>query len=183
MRLSTFRRRAPKAMQARTSTNEPQSVTTLSSDGSVASLPDWLAHDRSWALAADGAAIVVVMLNASGDVPASLIGRVGEQATVLVVGPTSVASWREESLAAGAFNCLSRATSPDDRTGLLLAAIKYETARGELRAFHQHSEQLCYELVESFGGAMEQLQVAEGKVSKTRDMLDDIRERIVRALV
>lgn len=159
-----------------------QSIQVLSPDGRPAPVPDWLESGSLWENAAD-TPIVLVVLDSRCQVPTSLIARSCDSATVLVMGPCDRRSWREESLAAGAFGCLSAATPLEDRVGLLIAAVRYEATRSEISTLRQHSDRLCFELVQSFGDAMNKLSGARDEAGRIRRALEDIQLRVLRTLV
>ena len=167
----------------RSKATDHKSVQAPAADGLPVPLPSWLDADNSWKNAAEERGISLVVLDSRSRVPTSLIARVQESAAVLVLGPRDGRTWREEALAAGAFGCLSAATPAEDRANLLLAAIRYQAARSEISALRQHCDRICYELVQSFGLAMEKLAHANNEARTIRDVLEDIRVRIVRTLV
>jgi hypothetical protein len=152
----------------------------LSAAGLPAKTPDWLQVDESWG---SPSGITLVVLNSGDEFGANLVEKLAESATVLVFGPSAGSGWREAALEAGVFGCLSDATPLEDRNGLILAACRHHAARAEYKTLRKHHDRLCLELVTSFGEAMDKLSNVKDEVRSESSALEEIRLRILRALV
>jgi hypothetical protein len=161
----------------------PPPFRALDANGLPVSVPGWWGPPYPWPTVEEARGIVLLVLEKNAAPPAGLIGRLREEATVLVFGPADEPKWRLEALAAGGFACMSSATPPEDRRGLLLAAIQHQSALREIQNVRGEAERICLGLVESFASAMERLDHAKGEARRILDVLEELRLRIVQTLM
>lgn len=158
------------------------SIQVLAADGRPAPVPNWL-ESSDIGMSGASVSILLVTLDSQCQVPVSLISGASETETVLVLGPCGEITWREKSLAAGAFGCVSAATLREDKLGLLRCAIQYSVARSETRSLRQYCDRLCGELVQSFADAMAKLASSQNEAGHIRRTLEDIQLRVLRSLM
>lgn len=159
---------------------EQKGLQVVSAAGLPAEAPSWLQVENSWGRTSG---VSLLVLDDADALPENLIEKLAETSAVVVFGPGGGSSWREAALQAGAFGCLSGATPPADRNGLILAAVRYQAARAECASLREHHDRLCLELVTSFGEAMDRLSSVRNEVRTESSALEEIRLRILRALV
>jgi hypothetical protein len=156
----------------------PQPLQVLFADGREAPPPAWLRENCP-----DEEGVCLLILDAWEQAPARLIAELIERSlAVVVVGWAGDRSWRAAATAAGAFGCLSEATPLEDKISLLRSARRYRSARQETASLRSQHDRLCLELVQSFGGAMEQLTAAQHDACRGRDAFEDLRLRVIRTL-
>jgi hypothetical protein len=127
--------------------------------------------------------ITVITLPSSGEVPNDRIRELSGDSTVIVSGPPGGSGWRAAALAAGAFGCFSEETPLEDRACLMMAAVRYRSAQQDAAAVRRHSERLCFELLQSYGSAREELAESKEEASRIQRSLCEIQQRILQALL
>jgi hypothetical protein len=157
----------------------PERLTVVSVQGQRLPAPEWESVTEI-----EGSKVCVITLEEAGDVPADLIADFDRRSyVVIVVGPAEHAAWRNAAVAAGAFGCLSRDAALEDKLGMVRSAARHQAARSQLEWLRSHHDRLCSELVQSFGNAMKQLSEAKSDAGDVRSSLQEMRFRVIRALM